>query len=129
MRWKQRFENYEKSFRVLEKYAQQPIHSELERAGIIQLFEMTFELAWKVLKDYLEAQGYLANSPREAIKLAFQIGVIEDGHTWLEALSNRNLTTHTYNDGLAEKLVAEIGQVYFVELRKLFEKLSMERCV
>ena len=73
IRWKQRFENFDKSYKLLNKYAKQPITTELERAGIIQFFEMTFELAWKVLKDYLEAQEYLVKSPRETVKQAFQI--------------------------------------------------------
>lgn len=56
-RWKQRFENFERSYKLLEKYANQTIDNELERAGIIQFFEMTFELSWKVLKDYLDSEG------------------------------------------------------------------------
>lgn len=119
IRWKQRFENYEKTYRVLEKDADGPIQNELERAGLIQLFEMTFELAWKVLKDYLETEGYIVKSPREAIKIAFQTGIIDDGHIWIDALSNRNLTTHTYDEQLAKKLVKEIQESYFPELQKL----------
>ena len=126
IRWKQRFENFDKSYKLLNKYAKQPITTELERAGIIQFFEMTFELAWKVLKDYLEAQEYLVKSPRETVKQAFQIGLIDNGHIWMDALSNRNLTTHTYDEELANKMTNEIITMYLPELDKLYEKLSKE---
>lgn len=126
IRWKQRFENFDKSYKLLNKYAKQPITTELERAGIIQFFEMTFELAWKVLKDYLEAQEYLVKSPRETVKQAFQIGLIDNGHVWMDALSNRNLTTHTYDEELANKMTNEIIRMYLPELDKMYEKLSKE---
>ncbi|MDC3424590.1 nucleotidyltransferase substrate binding protein [Aquibacillus sp. 3ASR75-11] len=127
IRWKQRFENFEKSFKLLEKYSEEPISTELERAGIIQFFETTFELAWKVLKDYLEAEGYVAKSPRESIKQAFQIEIIEDGHLWMDALSKRNLTTHTYDQELSEKLMKEIQEQFLPLLRNLYDKLLEER--
>ena len=126
IRWKQRFENFDKSYKLLNKYAKQPITTELERAGIIQFFEMTFELAWKVLKDYLEAQEYLVKSPRETVKQAFQIGLIDNGHVWMDAISNRNLTTHTYDEELANKMTNEIITMYLPELDKMYEKLSKE---
>lgn len=126
IRWKQRFENFDKSYKLLNKYAKQPITTELERAGIIQFFEMTFELAWKVLKDYLEAQEYLVKSPRETVKQAFQIGLIDNGHVWMDALSNRNLTTHTYDEELANKMTNEIITMYLPELDKMYEKLFKE---
>lgn len=126
IRWKQRFENFDKSYKLLNKYAKQPITTELERAGIIQFFEMTFELAWKVLKDYLEAQEYLVKSPRETVKQAFQIGLIDNGHIWMDALSNRNLTTHTYDEEIANKMTNEIITMYLPELDKMYEKLSKE---
>ena len=126
IRWKQRFENFDKSYKLLNKYANQPITTELERAGIIQFFEMTFELAWKVLKDYLEAQEYMVKSPRETVKQAFQIGLIDNGHIWMDALSNRNLTTHTYDEELANKMTKEIITMYLPELDKMHEKLSKE---
>lgn len=118
IRWKQRFENFNKLYRLLEKYFAKTELSELEQAGIIQFFEMTFELGWKVLKDYLEADGYIVKSPRETIKQAFQNDIINDGHIWIDALSVRNLTTHTYDESLAKKIVDDIINIYFPELKK-----------
>ena len=126
IRWKQRVENFNKSYTLLKKYSSGPIVTELEKAGIIQFFEMTFELGWKVLKDYLESEGYIVKSPRETIKQAFQVGIIENGHVWIDALSNRNLTTHTYDEELANKMTQEIIKIYLPELEKMHEKLSME---
>lgn len=126
IRWKQRFENFDKSYKLLKKYSNKPITTELERAGIIQFFEMTFELAWKVLKDYLESEGYTVKSPRETVKQAFHIGLIDNGHVWIDALSNRNLTTHTYDDELANKMTNEILSAYIPELEKMYDKLSKE---
>lgn len=126
IRWKQRFENFDKSYKLLKKYSNKPITTELERAGIIQFFEMTFELAWKVLKDYLESEGYMVKSPRETVKQAFQIGLIDNGHVWIDALANRNLTTHTYDEELANKMTNEILNVYLPELEKMYDKLLKE---
>ena len=125
-RWKQRFENFDKSYKLLKKYSTQAITTELERAGIIHFFEMTFELAWKVLKDYLESEGYIVKSPRETVKQAFQIGLIDNGHVWIDALSNRNLTTHTYDEELAEKMTKEILLAYLPELDNMHNRLSEE---
>lgn len=126
IRWRQRFENYEKSYKLLEKYSSQNIQTELERAGIIQFFEITFELAWKVLKDYMESEGYIVKSPREAIKQAFQMGLIVDGHHWIDALSKRNLTTNTYDEAFAEKFVREIIQMYVPLFKSLYDRLLEE---
>ncbi|KAB3534744.1 nucleotidyltransferase [Alkaliphilus pronyensis] len=125
-RWKQRFTNFEKSYNLLNQYINEPIETELERAGIIQFFEICFELSWKLMKDYLEAQELSVKSPRETIKQAFQIGLVDDGHVWIDALSDRNLTVHTYDEKLAKKMVDDITKVYFPELKKLYDKLLKE---
>lgn len=126
IRWRQRFVNFERSYKLLSKYINQPLETELERAGIIQFFEIAFELSWKLMKDYLEAQELYTKSPRETIKQAYQIELIDDGHIWIDALADRNLTVHTYDDKLAEKMVKDIVQIYFPELKKLYEKLIKE---
>lgn len=126
IRWKQRFENFNKSYSLLKKYLIKEDLSELEQAGIIQFFEMTFELAWKVLKDYLESDGYIVKSPREAIKQAFQNEIINDGHVWIDALAVRNLTVHTYDKNVASKFVNDIINIYFPEIEKMHDKLEKE---
>lgn len=127
IRWKQRFDNFEKSYKTMAKYIDKPIETELERAGMIQLFEMTFELSWKVMKDYLESQGIVAKTPRETIKHASQIDLIDDAYTWIDGLVDRNLTAHTYDEKKAKKMVEDIKMKYFPELKKLYQKLSKEK--
>lgn len=126
LRWRQRFENFHKSYTLLDQYIQKPIETELERAGIVQFFETTFELSWKLMKDYLEAQGTIARSPREAIKLSFQCGLIDDGYVWIDALSSRNQTVHLYDEKVVAKLIIDIAQVYHPAFKKLYEKLIKE---
>lgn len=126
IRWKQRFQNLEKSYQLLAKAVAIKSLSEIERGGLIQFFEVTFELSWRTMKDYLEAQGFVVNSPREAIKQAFQSGLITEGQEWLEALEDRNLTTHTYNEKTSLKIERLIKQQYFPIIKTLYEKLKAE---
>ena len=124
VRWKQRFQNFDRACALLERTAENPNLSEAERGGLIQFFEMAFELSWKLLKDYLTAEGYEVKSPREAFKQAFQIGLIVDGGAWLLALEDRNLTTHTYDEATALRVEKKIREDYFPllqSLRSIFE--------
>jgi nucleotidyltransferase substrate binding protein (TIGR01987 family) len=126
IRWKQRFENFEKSFLLLKEFTQIKKPSKIERAVGIQFFEMSFELAWKVLKDYLESEGFEPKSPKATLKQAFQSNLIEDGHIWMDALDDRNLTVHTYDEETAEEIEFKIKNEYFFILDKLYKKLKEE---
>lgn len=130
IRWKQRFENFKKAFAVLESAAEVESPSILEQGGIIQYFEMTFELSWKLLKDYQTLQGFSLKFPRETLKQTFQSELIANGHDWIEALEDRNLMSHTYNESVSVKVVKKIKEKYIVmlgELRDTFElKLNSE---
>lgn len=99
LRWKQRLENLKKAHLRLAKACAQESYNELELAGLIQTFEFTFELTWKTLKDLVEFEGYDAASPRGTIRTAFEANHItpDQCETLLEALSKRNLLTHTYD--------------------------------
>lgn len=100
--------------------------SETERTGLIQFFEMAFELAWKLLKDYLELEGFTCKSPRDAIKLAFQAGYIKDGHTWIDGLKARNLTVHTYEETIAIEVENKIRNSYFQILADLYHDFKQK---
>jgi nucleotidyltransferase substrate binding protein (TIGR01987 family) len=125
IRWKQRLSNFKKSLTYLKDAVAIKEPSIVQQAGTIQFFEMSFELAWKTLKDYLFEQGFIElKSPRATIKKAFEISLIEDGHLWLEALENRNLATHTYDEKKAKKIYVLICDSYFPLLEKLKDKLE-----
>jgi len=128
IRYKQRFENFEKSFLLLQQALEIPEPSIVEEAGSIQFFEITFELAWKVMKDYLEYEGYEIKSPRNAIKQAFSVGLVEDGERWLEALGDRNLTVHTYDETRAKIVYERIKRDYFPLLQAFYRKCKEEIC-
>ena len=124
IRYKQRFENFEKSFLKLQEALDILEPSDIEKAGIIQYFEISFELSWKLMKDYLLYLGYDVNSPRESIKRAFAIGLIDDGEEWLNALIDRNLTVHTYDQEQADEIYLKIANVYFNLLQNLYNKFK-----
>ena len=97
---------------------------EFIRDSAIQRFEFTFELAWKTLNTFLELQGLEARSPRAAIRGAFQVGLLPEDPFWLEMLELRNLTNHTYDEALAERIYAELPKVLerFQELLRRLEE-------
>ena len=108
IRYKQRFENFKRSFLLLQNALKIEEPTIVEKASAIQFFETTFELAWKLVKDYLNYLGYQVKSPRETIKTAYQASIIKDGDIWLEALSDRNLTVHTYDETQADEIYKAI---------------------
>ncbi len=126
IRWKQRFQNFEKSYLLLKRTLDIKKPSEAERGGLIQFYEMTFELAWKLLRDYLYEQGFSVNSPREAIKQAYQSEIIENGQDWIDALEDRDLTKQIYDEETAIKVVNSIKGSYFPLLSALYTRLKKE---
>ena len=129
IRWKQRFENFQRAFKQLslamDLKAQRPL-SDLEQQGLIQGFEFTHELAWNVLKDYLEMEGIqgLIGS-RSTAREAFKRGLVMDGEAWMDMIEKRNLSSHTYNQTVALTIVEAIAERYypaFCELQQRFAK-------
>lgn len=124
IRWKQRFENYRLALKQLTEFVDKGELSNLERQGLIQCFEYTFELGWKTLKDYLEAGGQSTGTPRSVIQHAFQLGLIDSGHQWIDALEKRNYLAHSYNEEYAAMAEILIRTVYFQMLQQARDSLE-----
>ena len=128
IRWKQRFDNYLRAFETLRRaveLARQRDLSELEQQGLIQGFEFTHELAWNVLKDYLEEAGISGViGSKGATREAFKNGLIHDGESWMEMIKARNLSSHTYNQDTAEQLVSNILARFYPAFEQLAASFS-----
>jgi nucleotidyltransferase substrate binding protein (TIGR01987 family) len=124
-RWRQRFENFTKAYSQLHKAMVQIEQlGTLEKEGLIQRFEYTFELAWKTMKDFLEAQGITAGYPREVIKSAFHYGLINDGEVWMDMLEKRNLLAHTYDESRFNMAIKKIDDEYYSALTQVYRDLG-----
>ena len=131
IRWIQRFQNFRKALETLRRavtLSEQRALSELEELGLIQGFEFTHELAWNVLKDYLEEQGFVGIiGSKNATREAFKNGLLSDGDGWMDMIKARNQTSHTYNIELADEIAKNILTRFFpafVEMETRFRELS-----
>lgn len=129
IRWQQRFENFERAYNLLREVFKNKSFKEfsaLEKEGIVQRFEYTFELAWKTLKDYLEYTGVTLEqiTPREVIKKAFAAKIISDGQAWIDMLDHRNLMSHTYNPKTFEKAIEAISTHYLPAIEQVYALLK-----
>ena len=128
IRWKQRLGNFKLALDQLSSAVSLSGTRELsnlEKQGLIQAFEFTHELAWKVMKDYFEYQGDSSiTGSRDAAREAFQKGLIQRGDAWMEMIKSRNQTSHTYNQSVASEIVENIVREYFPEFQALLKKMT-----
>lgn len=113
-----------KALLSLESIAQKPL--EKDRSNIdatIQRFEFTVELFWKLLKAILENHGVQVEYPKDILQEAYKGHLIDQEQEWLQMLKDRNLTSHTYDEALADEIFEKI-QSYIPMIRKGFDKLN-----
>lgn len=131
-RWLQRLQNFRKAQTQLDEamaLMQARDLSKLEKQGVIQAFECTYELGWNTLKDYLVWQGITGIvGSRDTIREGFSGGLLADGQGWMDMLIDRNRTSHTYNEEIAESILQNIQQRHHPLLKALEETL-LERVV
>lgn len=102
---------------------------DLLRDGVIQRFELTFELAWKTLKAVFEDEGLIGlNSPKTVLREAFAAELIKEDELWLAMLNDRNSTAHIYNEHLAIEICHNIQEKYVLALAKLLENIEKRLC-
>ena len=127
VRWKQRFQNYERALSLLrEALADIDSLSQLEKEGTVQRFEFTFELAWKTLKDYLMHQGVVLEqiTPNTVIKQAFAAKIIQDGQLWIDMLHWRNQMSHTYDEARVDKVLRQMADRFLPAPEELSKFLN-----
>jgi nucleotidyltransferase substrate binding protein (TIGR01987 family) len=131
IRWLQRFSNFRKAmlkFRQAVSIVEEQMGfgddvDELLEEGLIQRLEYTHELAWNVMKDYAEYQGYTnIQGSRDAIRQALVMNIINDKQ-WMESIVDRNSTSHLYNDDEATRIYEKITNVYFPLFSRFEEKM------
>lgn len=128
VRWKQRFENFDRAFMLLREVHERGIDSltQLEREGAIQRFEMAYELAWKTLRDYLAHIGIEVHpvAPREVIKAAFAARLLDDAQIWIDMMLERNRLAHNYDVDTFELALKAIDARYYGAFSRLHADLS-----
>lgn len=126
IRWKQRFDNYLKAFQRLAaavELARERELTDLEQQGLIQSFEFTHELAWNVLKDYLEDKGITGLiGSKDATRVAFKNGLIEQGEDWMKMIEARNKTSHTHDPNVAAAVADDILERFFPAFANMAKK-------
>lgn len=131
IRWEQRFRNYQKALaklsqavEIMKNHDYNNETDDLLKEGLIQRFEYTHELAWNVMKDFEEYQGYTnIIGSRDAIRIALEINLLSDAK-WMESIKDRNLTSHNYDDEIAEEIYKSIVEVYYPLFRDFETRMS-----
>ena len=130
IRWQYRFHNFSRAYSLLSEAIEEEVDAlnNLEKEGVIQRFEFTFELGWNTLKDRMEYDGVVMESvtPRNVIRTAAATGLITDGQTWIDMLEDRRNTSHRYDIELLEEVLSNIRDNYLPVLETLHERLLAE---
>jgi len=128
VRWHQRLQSFGKAFARLSEGARLAGERELsplEKQGLIQAFEFTHELAWNVLKDYLESQGIQeVVGSKGATREAFKNGLLADGEVWMDMIKSHNQTSHTYNEKTANEITEAILTRYCAQFSQFQTRFS-----
>jgi len=127
-RWEQKLESYTKALSRLAHVVNESKRrqlNEFELDSVVQRFEFTHEIAWKLMKSYAEFQGeQTLSGSRDACRWAFENHLIDDGQIWMDMIRSRNETSHVYDDAVAASTIQQIIQNYFPAMVAFQEKIA-----
>ncbi len=121
-------QNFRLAFASLEQFLTEPIRTKRDKAGVIQAFEFTYELAWKTFQKIAQEEGLRVATPRQAFSSALQAGYIppEEESRWIDMMQDRNLTSQTYHESLATEIVERIRTAYFPVFKATMSRLKSQ---
>lgn len=127
-RWEQRLDSYHKALARLAEIvgaSKKRALNEFERDGLVQRFEFTHELSWKLMKAYAEYQGFDGiGGSRDATCKAFEMSLISDGQSWMDMIKSRNETSHNYDGSMADDVVDSIINRFYPLLAEFYQKMN-----
>lgn len=127
-RWEQRLDSYHKALARLAEIvgaSKKRALNEFERDGLVQRFEFTHELSWKLMKAYAEYQGFDGiGGSRDATRKAFEMSLISDGQSWMDMIKSRNETSHNYDGSMADDVVDSIIYRFYPLLADFYQKMN-----
>ena len=102
----------------------------VELSGMVALYEICFEQAWKAMKELLYSHGYRegkTGSPKMIIRTSYGAGLLDNQELWLRALEDRNNVAHSYNEAIARGIVRNTKAEYYDMFRRLRETIERDR--
>lgn len=118
---KQKNKDFENALQRLEEGLEVPDKDSLAIDGIIQRYEFTFEIAWKLMKAFMEEEGLMGVclSPKTTVRQAFKRELIRDGQGWIDMILDRNRTSHIYNENMSRGIYENIQSKHIELFRQL----------
>lgn len=115
----ERIENFTNAFEMFDRTFQLYLTdktNETYQLAIAQGFEIVFELSWKIMKDYLQTKGVVANTPKDSIKQAFSANFLNNAQIWIDMANDRNFSSHEYNFNRMNEILDKIEMIYYKEI-------------
>lgn len=120
-------DDYKHASKKLDEATRLQIDYDIIYDAVIQRFEFTFELSWKLMKAFLEYKGINEiRSPRDTIRESFAYGLIENGEQWIDMMVDRNKMSHLYDEAEAKLIYEKVKSDYSLLLSELANRMETE---